>query len=89
MSQREFTHPKIPAGNLPPTYAVNIPVLFLRGTADQTSPEIGVALMKNRLPQTKVINYEGAGHWIMYEEKENVVKDVLAWLSESNLMTKL
>ena len=77
------------AGNLPLTYAVKIPVLFLRGTADSTSPEIGVGLIKRFLPQTKVVNYEGAGHWLMYQEKENVVKDVLAWLSESGLTSKL
>lgn len=78
-----------PAGNLPLTYAVNIPVLFLRGTADSTSPEAGVGLIKKLLPQTKVINYEGAGHWLMYQEKEKVTKDVLTWLSESNLTSIL
>ena len=78
-----------PAGNLPLTYTVKVPVLFLRGTADRTSPEGGVGLIKKLLPQTKVVNYEGAGHWLMHEEKENVVKDVLAWLSESNLAPKL
>ena len=80
---------KFQADNLPPTYAVDIPVLFLRGTADSTSPETDIGLMKKLLPQTKVINYEGAGHWLMYQEKENVVKDVLAWLSESSLTSKL
>lgn len=89
LSQCEFTNPEIPAGNLPATYAVKIPVLFLRGTADRTSPELGVVFIKKFLPQTKVINYEGAGHWLVYEEKENVVKDVLAWLSESSLTSKL
>jgi len=73
------------AGGLPMTYAVKIPVLFLRGTADRTSPEARIASMKQLLPQTKVINYEGAGHWIMYQEKEKVVKDVLVWLSDPGL----
>ena len=77
------------AGNLPLTYTVKIPVLFLRGTADPTSPEGGVGLIKKLLPQTKVVNYEGAGHWLTYEEKENVAKDILTWLSESNLAPKL
>lgn len=67
------------------TYEVKIPVLLLRGTADRTSPESRVGPMRKLLPQTKVINYEGAGHWIMYDEKDNVVKDVLIWLSEPNL----
>jgi len=44
--------------------------------------------MKQFLPQTKVINYKGAGHWPMYEEKGNVTKDVLTWLSESNLTSE-
>jgi len=89
MSQYELIHPDIPDGNLPSTYAVKIPVLFIRGTADSTSPEVHVGLMKNFLPHTKVINYEGAGHWLMYQEKENVTKDVLAWLSVYNLTSKL
>lgn len=66
-------------------YAANIPVLFLRGAADSTSPEARIGLMKRFLPQTKVINYEGSGHWLMYQEKDNVTKDVLSWLSGSNL----
>ena len=67
------------------TYAVKIPVLFLRGTIDRTSPESRIHSMKHFLPQTKVINYEGAGHWIMYQEKDNVAKDVLVWLCDPNL----
>lgn len=67
------------------TYAVDIPVLFLRGTTDRASPEARTGLMKKLLPQTKVINYEGSGHWLMYQEKDNVVKDVLRWLSDSKL----
>lgn len=66
------------------TYAVKIPVLFLRGAADPTSPESRIGLMKQLLPQTKLISYEGAGHWIMYQEKDRVVKDVLVWLSDQN-----
>lgn len=88
-SQQELIHLYIPAGNLPSTYAVKIPILFLRGTADSTSPEVGISLTNKFLPHAKVINYEGAGHWLMYQEKENVTKDVLAWLSVSNLTSKL
>lgn len=64
-------------------------MLFLRGTADRTSPEAGVVLIKKLLPQTKVVNYEGAGHWLMHDEKEKVAKDVLTWLTESNIVSKL
>lgn len=84
-SQRGLTLLEIPAGDLPMTYAVEIPVIFLRGTADSTSPEVAVGLIEKLLPQTKVINYEGSGHWLMYQEKENVVKDILSWLLDSNL----
>jgi soluble epoxide hydrolase/lipid-phosphate phosphatase len=87
-SWREHAHIETPAGDLPMTYAVKIPVLFLRGADDRTSPEVRIASMKELLPQTKVINYEGSGHWLMYQEKDNVAKDVLIWLSENNL-TKL
>lgn len=80
---RERTHDKVT--DLPTTYEVEIPVLFLRGTADRTSPEARIKLMSQLLPQTKVINYEGSGHWLMYQERDNVVKDILSWLSESSL----
>lgn len=76
-------------GNLPSTYAVKIPVLFIRGTDDSASPEVGVGLVKKFLPHAKVINYEGAGHWLMHQNKENVTKDVLAWLSVSSFTSKL
>jgi pimeloyl-ACP methyl ester carboxylesterase len=88
MRRHDLAHLEMTAGNLPLTYTVKIPVLFLRGTADSTSPEAAIGLIKKLLPQTKVINYEGAGHWLMYQEKENIVKDVLTWLSESNLTSK-
>lgn len=67
------------------TYAVKIPVLFLRGAADRTSPEDRIGSMKRLLPQTKIINYEGAGHWIMYDEKDKIAKDILVWLSHPSL----
>ena len=68
------------------TYAVQIPTLFLRGTADRTSPEARVTWMKELLPQTKVISYEGSGHWLLYQEKDDVAKDVLSWLSDNDLI---
>ena len=89
MGQHELIRPDIPAGNLPLTYKVKVPVLFIRGTADSTSPEVGIRLIKKFLPHTKVINYEGAGHWLMHQEKEKITKDVLAWLSMFNLTSKL
>ena len=57
-------------------------MLLLRGGNDATSPEFAVRVMRKVLPWGKIITYEGAGHWLMLEKKDEVIRDVLDWLSD-------
>lgn len=75
--------------NNPFTYKKNLPVLHLRGGNDTTSPESHIETVRKVLPWGKIITYEGAGHWLMVEKKEEVTRDVLDWLSGVELKSKL
>jgi hypothetical protein len=59
MSQHGPIHPDNTAGNLPLTYAVGIPVPFLRGTADSTGSEVGVGLIKKFPPSNQCDQLRG------------------------------
>lgn len=75
--------------DLPFAYKETVPVLHLWGENDQTSPELGVSTMRKVLPWAKIITYEGAGHWIMVERRDEVTRDVLSWLADVRGGTRL
>ena len=77
------------APNLPFAYKTDLPVLHLRGANDATSPEPMVKTMRKILPWAKIITYEGTGHWLMVEKKDEVVRDVLDWLADMGPKPKL
>ncbi|KAI0030882.1 alpha/beta-hydrolase [Vararia minispora EC-137] len=58
--------------SLPPT----LPVLFIYGTRDPTStPE------RHRAPDgSGVVRIEGAGHWVLLQAREVVVREVVGWV---------
>jgi len=70
------------APNLPFAYKKGLPVLHLRGANDATSPEPITEIVRKVLPWGKFITYEGAGHWLMLEKKDEVIRDVLGWLAD-------
>ena len=39
--------------------------------------------MRKVLPWARMVTYEGAGHWLMVEKKDEVTRDVLDWLTDS------
>jgi soluble epoxide hydrolase/lipid-phosphate phosphatase len=87
---RPEIHPfAILAPNLPIAYKKGLPVLHLRGTDDTTSPESRTGIMRKLLPWGKIITYEGTGHWLMLERKAEVTRDVLDWLTDVVLKSKL
>jgi len=45
--------------------------------------------MRKVLPWGKIIAYEGAGHWLMVEKKDEVTRDVLDWLTGVGAKSKL
>ena len=77
------------APNLPFAYKKDLPVLHLRGGSDTTSPEFAVENMRKILPWGKIITYEGAGHWLMVERRDEVIRDVLGWLTDIRPKSKL
>jgi pimeloyl-ACP methyl ester carboxylesterase len=77
------------APGLPFTYKKDLPVLHLRGANDITSPERSLETARKVLPWGKFITYEGAGHWLMLEKKDKVIRDVLDWLTDMRLKSKL
>lgn len=80
---RTVTHPLHSiAPNLLSRYKEDVPVLFIRGANDITTPDLIVDIMRQALPWTKIVTYEGAGHWLMLEKKDEVTQDVLNWLAD-------
>ena len=45
--------------------------------------------MRKVLPWAKIITYEGTGHWLMLEKKDEVIRDVLDWLTDLRPKSKL
>lgn len=70
-------------------YKNGLPVLHLWGKNDATSPESFLAIVRKVLPWGKIIGYEGAGHWLMLEKEAEVTRDVLNWLTDAELKSKL
>lgn len=68
---------------------MGLPVLHLRGLDDATSPEVPFEIARKALPWGRIITYEGAGHWLMLERKDEVIRDVLNWLADVKLKSKL
>jgi len=76
------------AGNLPARLRDDLPVLFIRGVLDPTSPAEAAEEVHKLISNLKVISVE-AGHWVMVQTKDRVNDEVLTWLSELNLKTEL
>jgi pimeloyl-ACP methyl ester carboxylesterase len=76
------------ASNLNGELRPDIPVMFIRGIRDPTSPAIAAQRMEQLVPRMKKISVD-AGHWLMIETKKPVTDGVLRWLGEINLKAKL
>jgi len=69
--------------NLPSDLPASLPALFVRGTADPTSPERLASRSKNFVPSLKIINLDGAGHWLMMERRDEVTSLVGDWIENA------
>ena len=76
------------AGNLPARLRDDLPVLFVRGVLDPTSPAQAAEEVHKLVSNLKVISVE-AGHWVTVQTKDRVNEEVLTWLSDLSLKTKL
>lgn len=66
---------------------ISVPLLILHGTADRLTYTSGSEDLARRIPQAKLILFEGLAHELHNEpEKESVFQTVLEWMQE--LMVK-
>jgi soluble epoxide hydrolase / lipid-phosphate phosphatase len=66
-----------PLADRPSKLPDNIPWLFMYGSKDVACVPQLVTKTKSLIPQLKVVNMEGMGHWLQAEAKDDVVKEVV------------
>ncbi len=68
-------------GDLP---AFDLPTLILHGTDDRTVPiDISARKAAAAIPHARLIEYEGAAHGTLVTNKDDVVRDLLAFINEA------
>ncbi len=66
----------------PDLAAFEVPTLLIHGTADKNVPiDITSRVAAKAIRQAKLIEYEGAAHGVLVTHKEQVTKDLLAFLT--------
>ena len=66
----------------PDLAAFEVPTLLIHGTADKNVPiDITSRVAVKAIRQAKLIEYEGAAHGVLATHKEQVIKDLLAFLT--------
>lgn len=62
---------------------VDVPVLFILGDEDKTTPFSGcVEVIANEIKQKKVVTLEGIGHWAAVEDDETVLEEMKKFFHE-------
>ena len=65
----------------PDTSAFTVPTLIIHGTGDQTVPVDASAHQAAKLiPHARLIEYDGAPHGLLVTNKDDVLRDLLAFL---------
>lgn len=62
---------------------VQAPTLILHGTADKIVPYANSAILLDRVPDARLLTYEGAGHGLLVERADEVNAAALDFLRES------
>ncbi|MFW9877513.1 MAG: alpha/beta fold hydrolase [Candidatus Thorarchaeota archaeon] len=58
------------------------PMLVIQGLDDNTAvPENGYILKKENEERVKLVNIENAGHFMIYEQPEEIAKEIISFLS--------
>jgi pimeloyl-ACP methyl ester carboxylesterase len=60
---------------------ITCPILILHGTVASTSSTSELETIRDLQPQTRIVAFEGAGHFLPVEQPDAVRKEVLAWLA--------
>ncbi|TFY54888.1 hypothetical protein EVG20_g9527 [Dentipellis fragilis] len=60
----------------------DLPVLCLGGANDSTGTPEQMESSRRFIPQLQATTFEGVGHWLMLEVRQEVTEKVLSWLNE-------
>ena len=64
--------------------AFNLPTLIIHGTDDRTVPiDISARRAVAAIAHARLVDYEGAAHGVLVTHKDQVVRDLLAFLDEA------
>ncbi|KAG6896627.1 hypothetical protein C0992_007033 [Termitomyces sp. T32_za158] len=75
-------HEEEQRASLPSNLSPNLPVLFMWGTADLTVAPAAVQKTRKFVPQLQDVAFEGRGHWLMVEAKDEITHKVISWLRD-------
>lgn len=70
----------IAAASLPSTLRPDLPVLFLWGTVDPILAPGQIHRVRKNVPGLRDFAFEGVGHWLMVECRQDVADRVTEWL---------
>ncbi|KAG6830513.1 hypothetical protein H0H92_000354 [Tricholoma furcatifolium] len=74
-------HEEEQRAGLPSHLPSNLPILFIWGTHDPTCTPFVISKSKKFI-KFQDVAFEGKGHWLLVEAKEEVTEKVLSWLKE-------
>ncbi|KAG6856776.1 hypothetical protein H0H87_000744 [Tephrocybe sp. NHM501043] len=75
-------HEEEERAKLPSTLPPNLPVLFMWGTKDATATPFVINKSRKFINKLQDVAFEGRGHWLMVEAKEEITNKVVSWLQE-------
>jgi pimeloyl-ACP methyl ester carboxylesterase len=61
---------------------IEVPTLVACGTGDLLLPPENSKIIQDRIPGSRLVMYEGAGHGIMWERREDFLRDLVAFLED-------
>ncbi|KAG6861576.1 hypothetical protein C0995_014872 [Termitomyces sp. Mi166 len=67
---------------LPTNLSPHLPVLFMWGTADPTTASSVIHKSRKFISRLQDVAFEGRGHWLMVEAKDQITDRVLSWLQD-------
>ena len=63
-----------------PGEQVDVPTLFLRGTASNYIKESDYSAIRNQFSEVSFLDFEGAGHWLHTEQPDKLFHTVVEFM---------
>ncbi|KAF8076693.1 epoxide hydrolase [Lyophyllum atratum] len=76
----QYRHEEEERAKLQPNLAPNLPVLFIWGTKDVTTTPFLINKSRKFISRMQDVAFEGIGHWVLVEVKEEITERVRVWL---------